>query len=95
MSVKKIPQGKVATYAGLAKTIGNPGATRAVGTALKQNTFLDIPCHRVVCSDGRVGSYNSLRGNKEVLLEKEGVDIINGRVDLDKYSMRYGKRINS
>jgi methylated-DNA-[protein]-cysteine S-methyltransferase len=71
--VKKIPKGQVMTYAGVAKKIGSKGASRAVGTVLSKNFDPKIPCHRVIRSDGRIGSYN--RGGsraKRALLKKEG-----------------------
>ncbi len=53
-----IPLGETRSYAWVAKTIGRPGAVRAVGTALRKNPYpLIIPCHRVVRSDGTVGRY--------------------------------------
>jgi len=70
--VKKIPAGKTLTYKQVAELIGNPRASRAVGTVLSKNYNPAIPCHRVVRSDGKVGSYN--RGGvarKKELLEQE------------------------
>ncbi|MBN9294672.1 MAG: methylated-DNA--[protein]-cysteine S-methyltransferase [Flavobacteriia bacterium] len=57
-SLLKIPMGKLATYGMLAEQIGNPGASRAVGTAIGSNpvAFL-IPCHRVIQSTGIFGGY--------------------------------------
>ncbi len=54
----KIPQGKLATYGSVAKTIDKPKAARAVGTAIGSNpiAFL-IPCHRVIQSSGKIGGY--------------------------------------
>lgn len=54
----KIPMGKLATYGNIAKAIGNPNASRAVGTAIGNNpvAYL-IPCHRVIQSSGTVGGY--------------------------------------
>ena len=70
----KIPQGKVATYSGIAVKIGSPGAARAVGTALANNPFpLIIPCHRVVRSDGSLGGFGGGIKMKKELLNKEGV----------------------
>lgn len=72
--VRKIPKGKTMTYAEVAKKAGNARAARAVGTVMKGNFAKDIPCHRVVRSDGTVGQYN--RGGpsaKRVLLVQEGV----------------------
>lgn len=54
----KIPAGKLATYSGIAGRIGNPKASRAVGTALANNpvAYL-IPCHRVIKKAGGIGEY--------------------------------------
>lgn len=76
--LRRIPRGEVRTYRDIARQIGQPGATRAVGTACARNPVpLIVPCHRVVRSDGGLGGY-SLRGGvalKQRLLEREGVDI--------------------
>lgn len=57
-SLLKIPMGRLATYGELANKIGNPNASRAVGTAIGSNpvAFL-IPCHRVIQSTGAFGGY--------------------------------------
>jgi len=54
----KIPMGKLSTYGKLANEIGNPNASRAVGTAIGSNpiAFL-IPCHRVIQNSGTFGGY--------------------------------------
>jgi O-6-methylguanine DNA methyltransferase len=53
-----IPYGEVRSYTWIAKHIGRPGATRAVGNALHKNPVpIVIPCHRVVKSDGSIGGY--------------------------------------
>ena len=70
--VKKIPKGKTLTYLEVAKRAGSPKAYRAVGSILSKNFNPNIPCHRVVKSDGSVGNYN--RGGskeKERILERE------------------------
>ena len=76
--LRRIPRGEVRTYRDIAREIGHPGATRAVGTACARNPVpLVIPCHRVVRSDGGLGGY-SLRGGvalKRRLLAQEGVDV--------------------
>lgn len=71
--VAKIPKGRVMTYGEVAKKIGSPRSSRAVGTALSKNYNPKIPCHRVIRSDGALGSYN--RGGisaKKKLLTAEG-----------------------
>ncbi len=57
-SLLTIPMGKLSTYGNLADKIGNPNASRAVGTAIGSNpvAFL-IPCHRVIQSTGKIGGY--------------------------------------
>jgi AraC family transcriptional regulator of adaptative response/methylated-DNA-[protein]-cysteine methyltransferase len=57
-SLLKIPMGQLSTYGNLAELIGNPKASRAVGTAIGSNpvAFL-IPCHRVIQSSGTFGGY--------------------------------------
>lgn len=57
-SLLKIPMGKLSTYGNIAEQIGNPKASRAVGTAIGSNpvAFL-IPCHRVIQSSGTFGGY--------------------------------------
>lgn len=70
--VKKIPKGKVVTYKEVAKAIGKPRACRAVGNALNKNTDLNVPCHRVIRSDGSLGGYRKGARKKIELLKKEG-----------------------
>lgn len=84
---KKIPRGKVISYEGLARMAGSPRAARAVGNAMRKNLFRDprlykdVPCHRVVRSDGSVGGFARGTEAKINLLRKEGVKIINKKVD--------------
>ncbi len=70
--VRKIPKGKVLTYKQVAKKAGSENASRAVGSILKANYDKNIPCHRVIRSDGGTGEYNRGRENKIKLLRKEG-----------------------
>ena len=69
----EIPRGEVRPYAWIAAEIDRPQAVRAVGSALGHNPIpLLIPCHRVVRSDGRIGSYAFGSEAKRALLEAEG-----------------------
>ncbi len=71
--VSAIPKGAVLTYAQVAAKAGSPGASRAVGSIMAKNFDPNIPCHRVIRTDGQVGDYN--RGGSAVkreLLIKEG-----------------------
>lgn len=72
--VRKIPAGKTMTYKEVAAKAGNDKAARGVGAIMRANFDDTIPCHRVVKSDGNLGSYN--RGGtirKRELLKHEGV----------------------
>lgn len=84
----KIPEGKVATYGQIALLLGHPGAARAVGTAMAGTpSAMDIPCHRVISSTGKLAPSFVFGGaeKQRALLMKEGVCFLNnGRVDLAK-----------
>ena len=74
--LKKIPTGRVKTYSQVAKGIGKPLAVRAVASAIAKNPYpIQIPCHRVVRSDGSLGGYSGKGGikKKKKLLLKEGL----------------------
>ena len=74
--LKKIPRGKVKTYSEVAKSIGKPLAVRAVANAIGKNPQApQIPCHRVIRSDGSLGGYSGKGGikTKKLLLKKEGI----------------------
>jgi len=73
--VKRIPRGEVITYKEVARSVGRPGAARAVGNALNKNKNPKIPCHRVIRSDGKIGGYNRGQKLKITLLKKEGVKL--------------------
>ena len=76
--LKKIPRGKVKTYSEVAKSIGKPLAVRAVANAIGKNPSApQIPCHRVVRSDGSLGGYSGKGGikTKRLLLKKEGITL--------------------
>ena len=73
--LKKIPKGKLKTYAQVAKAIGKPKAVRAVANAIGKNPFPPkIPCHRVIRSNGKLGGYSAKGGikTKKKLLKNEG-----------------------
>lgn len=87
-AVKKIPYGKVATYGQIAEMAGERKMARAVGNALHKNPEPDnIPCFRVVNAKGELAPGFAFGGSKvqEELLKSEGVEVVNGRVDLSKY----------
>lgn len=70
--VRSIPYGEVRNYGWVAKRIGKPGGSRAVGQALKNNPLpLLVPCHRVVAADGSLGGFAYGISAKRCLLELE------------------------
>ena len=90
-TVKKIPEGKVATYGQIAFAAGNPRWARVVGYALHVNPDTEtIKCHRVVNRDGRISPAFAFGGEnrQKELLESEGVFVDEGgTVDLKKYGV--------
>ena len=87
-TVRMIPKGKVATYGDIAAAIGSPRAAQAVGWALHVNPEpVATPCHRVVNRFGRLSESFGFGGIKEHrrLLELEGLEVVDGTVDLVKY----------
>ena len=87
-AVKKIPKGKVATYADVAQMAGDRKMARAVGNALHKNPDPGtIPCHRVVNSKGELAGEYAFGGawKQAQILEREGVEIVGNKVNLAKY----------
>ncbi len=86
---RRIPKGKVTTYKIIAEKLGTR-AYRAVGRILNKNPHVDVPCHRVVGSDGRlVGFAHGIKRKKEVL-QKEGIEIIGYKVaGMEKVLFRF------
>jgi methylated-DNA-[protein]-cysteine S-methyltransferase len=77
---REIPLGKTMSYGELAEKAGSPGAARAVGNCMAANRIpLLVPCHRVVCADGRLGSYSAAGGvatkRKILALELRGIGL--------------------
>lgn len=89
-AVKEIPKGRVATYGMVAKMAGNPQMSRAVGNALHKNPDPEnIPCYRVVNSKGELAEAFAFGGEnvQKKLLEAEGVEVVDGKVDLERYGL--------
>jgi methylated-DNA-[protein]-cysteine S-methyltransferase len=96
----EVPRGKVTTYGDLAKELArrdprwSPEASRAVGTTMRNNPCgPQIPCHRVIRSDGTIGNFRGgAKGaveEKTRMLREEGVTVIDGRIDLEKHRYRF------
>ena len=87
-AVKRIPKGMVATYGQVAYMAGDRKMARAVGNALHKNPSPDeIPCFRVVNSKGELSGEFAFGGAGELAkrLRADGIEVVDGRVDLRKY----------
>jgi methylated-DNA-[protein]-cysteine S-methyltransferase len=81
LSMLRIPRGKIATYQTIARMAGNVRASRAVGNACNQNPFApDVPCHRIVASDGSLGGYALGSAKKIALLRSEGIVVRKNKI---------------
>ena len=81
--LRQVPRGMVTTYGALAEALGAREAARLVGEYMARNPYApEVPCHRVVHSDGRVGRFSAPGGSerKIELLAQEGVEVRDGRV---------------
>lgn len=78
--LKKVPKGRVTTYKALANALGTK-AYRAIGQFMRTNPYApDVPCHRVVASDGSIGGFMGNSNGKSIqkkiaMLQEEGVKI--------------------
>lgn len=73
-ALRTIPYGEARSYGEIARQIGRPKASRAVGMANHRNPIaIFIPCHRVIGSDGKLVGYGGGLDIKEQLLKLEGV----------------------
>lgn len=89
-AVKKIPKGHVATYGKVVEMAGDAKMARAVGNALHKNPDPDhIPCFRVVNAKGELAGAFAFGGAdvQAELLREDGVEVVDGKVDLTKYQM--------
>lgn len=81
-AISQIPKGRVTTYKAITKHLDS-NAVRAVGTAVGKNPYApDVPCHRVVRSDGTIGNYSGEGGvsAKIKLLSDEGVVVEGAKI---------------
>ncbi len=75
-AVSRIPRGEVRSYKQIAREIGLPRAYRAVGNALNKNPYIgQVPCHRVIRSNGTIGGFKKGAQLKIRLLKKEGISV--------------------
>jgi methylated-DNA-protein-cysteine methyltransferase-like protein len=87
-AVKRIPRGRVSTYATIAQVAGLPRRARLVGTVLRQTpASTRLPWYRVINAAGKISfpvgsdAYERQRSH----LEAEGIPLIRGRVDLERH----------
>jgi methylated-DNA-[protein]-cysteine S-methyltransferase len=70
--LREIPYGETISYGELARRVGNPNASRAVGLANGRNPIaVIVPCHRVIAANGQLGGYGGGLDRKTWLLEHE------------------------
>ncbi|MBN2367563.1 MGMT family protein [Candidatus Woesearchaeota archaeon] len=93
--LRQVPKGRVTTYKELASALGTK-AYQAVGQAMRNNPYApEVPCHRVVKSDGSIGGFGGeTAGNKITekieLLRSEGVQVEDNKVkDFEKIVFRF------
>lgn len=91
--LRRVPRGKITTYGELAKAAKlHP---RTIGMLMKSNQDpVNIPCYKVVRSDGSVGGYSGRGGTKMkiALLERDGIPVKSGRIDLKRHLYVFSRR---
>ncbi len=79
--VRQIPQGKISTYGGVAKALGDIIASRAVGRMMNQNPNADdMPCYKIVHSDGRLGGFGLGIEDKIRRLKEDSIFVKDGKI---------------
>ena len=87
--LKKVPRGKVTTYEALARALKSK-AYRAVGNAMHVNPHApQVPCHRVINADGKLGGFATGIKNKISMLKAEGVEIKDNQIDLQRFGFSF------
>jgi len=88
--LRKVPKGSVTTYKEIARALRSK-AYRAVGNAMNRNPYApEVPCHRVVKSNGEIGGFASGTKKKIKMLKAEGVVIDTvGFIDLKKHLHKF------
>jgi len=91
--LRNVPRGKVTTYKAIAKKL-NSKAYRQVGRAMSKNphSFFNngnVPCHRVIGSNGKLVGFAHGLKKKSQMLKDEGIEIKNGKIDLKKYGFYF------
>lgn len=83
-ALQRIPPKKTMSYSEVARVIGRPKATRAVGQACGANPIpVIIPCHRVLAAHGRLGGFSAGLDWKRKLLKREGIQFLKTVENID------------
>ena len=88
--IAMVPKGKVASYGQVAKLAGYPGYARQVVWALHSSSKKhQLPWHRIINSQGKIGLTDEHRNRQKLLLEKEGIEVdAYGKVDLNEFAWK-------
>lgn len=87
--IQQIPPGKVLTYGGVAAMADNPwGARQVVRILNSMSEKYHLPWHRVINAKGEISLLGMGGELQRKLLKEDGVEFLNGKVDLDKYLYR-------
>ena len=90
--LKRVPRGKVTTYREIARSLKKE-AYRAVGNAMNKNPYAPkVPCHRVIKSNGEIGGFASGTKNKIKMLKSEGIQIKNGKIELNRFLFTFNQK---
>ena len=87
--VRSIPEGQTLSYSKVAEMSGSKGASRAVGTIMKNNYDPTVPCHRVIKSNGKAGDYN--RGGEKV--KEDLLELEKCKADVKYFADKYCKTL--
>lgn len=78
--LRKVPKGKVTTYEEIAKALHSK-AYQAVGSAMHNNPYSpQVPCHRVVNSNGNLGGFAGGSKTKIQMLKEEGIEVKDNKI---------------
>ena len=84
--IQEIPEGKVLTYGEIAYRAGSPNSARLVSNLLHSSSEkYSLPWHRVINSQGEISLKGIAGEEQKQLLLAEGIEIKEGKIDLDKY----------
>jgi methylated-DNA-protein-cysteine methyltransferase-like protein len=92
-AIREIPRGKVATYGGVSRAAGYPGAARQVVAALRRS--FGLPWHRVLGAGGEIKLRGDSGFEQRLRLEGEGVTFRGRRVDMKRHEFKFPRKRSS